>query len=328
LTNCAVRGNFVVGGHGGNASGNQASGPGGVGSGGGIYNVNSLVLSACTLDANSTTYGSGGTGGLGESIPGAASGGGLANPTGNATLYTSTIANNIVNGNGSTGGGGGIFSQGTLVIYNATISGNSGDASGGGVNGNGQIRDTLIAGNTAFASPDVAGAFTTAGYNLIGAIDGSSGFANGVNHDQAGTQASPLNPLLGSLASNGGLTPTMALLTGSPAIDKGNRFGLVTDQRGQLRPYDFAGIGNAAGGDGSDIGAFELNLPILNVARSANQVVLSWPVSDTGYTLQFKTNLTLSIAWSNVLGAPILIGSKHFMTNSGASGNKFYRLAK
>jgi hypothetical protein len=51
-------------------------------------------------------------------------------------------------------------------------------------------------------------------------------------------------------------------------------------------------------------------------------------VSDTGYTLQFQTNLTPSIAWSNVLRAPIIIASKSFMTNSGASGNKFYRSAK
>ena len=37
---------------------------------------------------------------------------------------------------------------------------------------------------------------------------------------------------------------------------------------------------------GSDIGAFELNPPLLNIARSANSVVLSWSINDTGYTLQ------------------------------------------
>jgi hypothetical protein len=39
-------------------------------------------------------------------------------------------------------------------------------------------------------------------------------------------------------------------------IDKGNAFGLSTDQRGVLRPIDFPAIPNA--GDGSDIGAVEL----------------------------------------------------------------------
>ncbi len=50
----------------------------------------------------------------------------------------------------------------------------------------------------------------------------------------------------------------MALMPGSPAIDAGNSFGLSTDQRGDPRPVDFSGIPNAAGGDGADIGAFEV----------------------------------------------------------------------
>jgi hypothetical protein len=50
------------------------------------------------------------------------------------------------------------------------------------------------------------------------------------------------------------------LLEGSPAIDKGNSFEESTDQRGLPRPSDFVGIPNASGGDGSDIGAFELQL--------------------------------------------------------------------
>jgi hypothetical protein len=48
------------------------------------------------------------------------------------------------------------------------------------------------------------------------------------------------------------------LLRGSPAIDQGKRFGESTDQRGMHRPYDFPSIPNASGGDGTDIGAFEL----------------------------------------------------------------------
>src|SRR6266516_743548 len=52
----------------------------------------------------------------------------------------------------------------------------------------------------------------------------------------------------------------------SPAIDKGKRdaipaLALNTDQRGMLRPADFASIPNATGGDGSDIGAFEVQAP-------------------------------------------------------------------
>jgi hypothetical protein len=57
---------------------------------------------------------------------------------------------------------------------------------------------------------------------------------------------------------NGGPTPTHALLSGSPAIDQGNSFGVHTDQRGHHRPYNYTAIPNAPGGDGSDIGAFEM----------------------------------------------------------------------
>ena len=77
--------------------------------------------------------------------------------------------------------------------------------------------------------------------------------------DQSGTGASPLNPLLGPLANNGGSTRTHALLGGSPAIDKGSNSGsgVTTDQRGSTRVVDLATVANASGGDGTDIGAYE-----------------------------------------------------------------------
>ena len=61
------------------------------------------------------------------------------------------------------------------------------------------------------------------------------------------------------LQANGGPTDTIALLPDSPAIDKGKDIGRTgRDQRGSARPFDFATIHNAIGGDGSDIGAFEV----------------------------------------------------------------------
>ncbi|HVM50593.1 MAG TPA: SBBP repeat-containing protein, partial [Candidatus Acidoferrum sp.] len=62
------------------------------------------------------------------------------------------------------------------------------------------------------------------------------------------------------LQDNGGPTWTHALLTGSPAIDQGNRNAIpalasATDQRGQPRISDWPGVDKAS--DGSDIGAFE-----------------------------------------------------------------------
>ena len=105
--------------------------------------------------------------------------------------------------------------------------------------------------------PDLAGAFTArSAYNLVGDGTGETGIVNGSNGNQVGTTASPINPLLGPLGVvTGGPTPTMALLQGSPAIDRiptagGCGAGIFTDQRGLPRP--------TASADLCDVGAFEL----------------------------------------------------------------------
>jgi hypothetical protein len=62
--------------------------------------------------------------------------------------------------------------------------------------------------------------------------------------------------MLGPLAANGGPSPTIALLSGSPARDAGtSAAGLcpTSDQRGQSRPRDGDGDGSA----GCDAGAYE-----------------------------------------------------------------------
>jgi hypothetical protein len=50
----------------------------------------------------------------------------------------------------------------------------------------------------------------------------------------------------------------MALSYGSPAVDQGTADGLTGDQRGRGRPVDLSSIANPPGGDGADIGAYEL----------------------------------------------------------------------
>ena len=121
-----------------------------------------------------------------------------------------------------------------------------------------------MAGNSATTGPDVTGNVNTSGFNLIGKSDGSFGFTAAT--DRTGTVAAPLDPKLdpSGLQNNGGPTTTIALLPGSPAIDKGTSAAftgnLTTDQRGAGFPrvFDDPAIGNASGGDGTDIGAFEL----------------------------------------------------------------------
>ena len=80
-----------------------------------------------------------------------------------------------------------------------------------------------------------------------------------------------VDPQLGPLQDNGGPTPTMALPATSPADQQGRRRAGV-DQRGQTRPVAFPGVANstAAGADGADIGAVELQAPVRSRRRTGS----------------------------------------------------------
>jgi hypothetical protein len=81
------------------------------------------------------------------------------------------------------------------------------------------------------------------GYNIIGY--NADAVISSKPTDQIGTPAAPIDPLLGPLANNGGLTLTHALQAGSPALDHGDPAAPPQDQRG----YGRAGV--------PDVGAFE-----------------------------------------------------------------------
>lgn len=234
-------------------SGNTASGS--IGNGGGI----AVFLQGRTSIINSTISGNTASGGEGT-------GGGLV-LGGLISITNSTISGNTALGSASSSSAGGgiqILAPETTTITNSTISGNAAVTNGGtsiagGIAGSilgnvVNVRNTIIALNTASSSPDVWNDFISQGHNLIGKNDGSTGFTNGSNNDQVGSVASPLDPTLGPLQNNGGSTPTMALLAGSPAIDAGDDSVfpvlLTTDQRG-------AGFPRKSGLH-VDIGAFEL----------------------------------------------------------------------
>ncbi len=98
----------------------------------------------------------------------------------------------------------------------------------------------------------VLGDIFSNGYNLS-SDDGSGKLTE--TTDQINTDPG-LDPL--GLQNNGGATQTIALDLWQRAIDKGKSFGAMTDQRGVTRPYDNPSIPNANGGDGSDVGAYEV----------------------------------------------------------------------
>jgi hypothetical protein len=222
--------------------------------------------------------------------------------------------------------GGAIWSAGTVDVRSCTIASNtvSGFSFGGGIRRSGgtvRVRNSIIAANSAFTESDVSGIpFVSQGYNLIGNATLAQGFTNNANGDQVGTPATPIDPLFGPPDSN-----IMPLLPESPAIDKGNSFGFTTDQRGATRPFDFPAIPNASGGDGSDIGAYELGLR-LEIHRSGRNAVLSWVTNAANFRLEKSPDFPAS-NWSNASGTPIVSGRLFYFTNDASVGNTFYRLA-
>ncbi len=279
LRECQFATNSAQGGEGDLASGGAA----GSGAGGAVYNVGDLSAVDCFFDLNAAS-GGGGT----ASDGGDAAGGAIYN-AGNAALINCTFQLNVANGSnsgfsagdqGGTAKGGAVFNTGSLDVKSCTIWKNSaqggsyqpGDAFGGGVlaaaNSTGPtiVQNTIIADNhcginTAVAGAiargdDVFGGLISEGHNLIGNAAYSSGWKA---TDQLGSRMHPLDPMVQHFAfDNGGPTKTLSLKPGSPAIDQGSSDGVANDQRGLDRTFDRRDVRNPNGGDGTDIGAFEL----------------------------------------------------------------------
>ena len=239
-------------------SGNRAGATGdGNAYGGGIYSQHSPVTVR-----NSTVSGnnSGGDGG------GVYMSDGPPDPS--LTIENSTVANNTA-GSGTGDDGGGIWvccGEGgqSVTLKSSTITGNRVGGSrghGGGVvlfavpASNVNIQSTIIANNTGTTGNDIYSDYGgQLGFSLVKDLANSTD--TGESFTITGPNITGVDPQLGGLASNGGPTQTQLPSASSPVIDKGNSFGLSSDQRGVLRPIDFPAIANA--GDGSDIGAVEL----------------------------------------------------------------------
>lgn len=234
------------------------SGNNGGGGGGGIlsYFDTSTTVTASTISGNSAT-----------------SGGGIWDRSSHVLVISSTISGNLSPVNG----GGFYHRDGSLTIRHSTIAANRADTdadsqgAGGGMfiaSGTATLDHALVAGNIRGASTrsDISGG-VSAQFSLVGDNTGTTLVAAPVgapdiNGNLVGTGASPIDPLLGLLADNGGPTKTHALLVGSPAVDAGNAAAAagvgsvpLNDQRNA--PFTRVFDGDGAGGARIDIGAYE-----------------------------------------------------------------------
>ena len=180
-------------------------------------------------------------------------------------VNNSTVAENSAAGISASGRDAG----GGLTLRNSTIARNG--VAGAQFNiallDEGGFFPLLVYGRTIIADPNGSGENCT--YNGVGSCETQPiQVADSAGHNifddlslgpPVSTDLPDEDPDLKPLEKNGGPTQTMALRPNSPAIDAAaNPDGFATDQRGEPRTFDFPGIPNAADGNGTDIGAFEL----------------------------------------------------------------------
>jgi hypothetical protein len=240
--------------------------------GGGIYNEGTLLLTNCVIesclcddDYNGAGICSSGSLSMHScTVSNCLGGWGGGVCCGDLAMTNSAIVANA----GAFGGGLFIVGGTNVILVNCTVSENARgygicpwlgvatiymnsctvafNTTGGVAGGTVYSQNSILADNNIGSGGDFDGVLTSQGYNLIQNTNGCT-----IEGDETGNLYG-VDPVLGPLGDYGGPTPTIPLLTGSPAIDAGGTSGCPpTDQRGRTRPY----------GPACDIGAFESSPP-------------------------------------------------------------------
>ncbi|MEM8679586.1 MAG: choice-of-anchor Q domain-containing protein [Planctomycetota bacterium] len=213
--------------------------------GGGIFGGGNISIFSSTVSGNAA-------------IENPSRGGGIYGRDGLLHIDQSTIS-----GNSASRLGGGFVQLGDLQVSRSTIVRNTSGEGGGGLMRHGsftsRIEGSIIAENMAPTAPDAMGVTgsrvsdSIVGNNLgFQSLESTAPGERDTQGNQVGSPMTPLSPLLGPLAENGGPTQTHATQPGSPAIDAGDEdFQLLPlfDQRGSAYPR--------VAGRWIDVGAFE-----------------------------------------------------------------------
>ncbi|MEJ2651907.1 MAG: choice-of-anchor Q domain-containing protein [Gammaproteobacteria bacterium] len=267
-------------------SGNTSSTAGGIGAVGGVLNLTNSTVSGNTA---TTGLGGGGilafynstVSLINSTVSGNYTnsyGGGILisdnNPnSGPLASSTVSLSNSTVSGNSAGYLGGGIVTvDSNMSLTNSTVSGNSASTGGGVVNygmknsGSVSLINSTVSGNSAGKVGGVGTIGKYAGLSLTNSIVANSAgggmdcyLTNGgtvtadtyniIQTDGCSTSAQQVDPMLGSLADNGGPTLTQLPQTGSPAINGGDQAActsnkISTDQRGYSRSDGQCDIGS------------------------------------------------------------------------------------
>jgi len=181
----------------------------------------------------------------------------LATALTNASGGTMKLTNCTLSGNSASQFGGGVFNAGTMEINFCTLANNSASTMGGGIfnssTGTLKIKNSIVANSPAGGNcaNESGGTFIALGKNFD-----TDGTGAALDSDFMQVSAAQLN--LSGLGGNGGVTNTIALGTGSVAINAApdcvEADGIIPvnqDQRGQFRCL-------------CDVGAFEVAPPVAN----------------------------------------------------------------
>jgi RHS repeat-associated protein len=255
--NTAQGGNTATAGvNSGNLNGLNGN-PGANGYGGAVYNVGTNPIINCTFSRNLAKGGSGGNGGPSDNLTGGNGGTGGTGIGGN--LYNVGVlgATNLTIAAGACVGGAGGLGDTTSPTHGSN--GSAGSALGGNIanntGGTFYLKNSLLGSPSNAANAYVVSAVTDQGNNL--SSDTTPSLTQSSSHN-----SSSIN--LSTLANNGGPTLTIALLSGSPAINAGDDSAAPPlDQRGYIR------IGT------SDIGAYEFGGTLPPVMVSADFSIAS-----------------------------------------------------
>ena len=284
--------------------------------GGAIFNHGgTLSITNSTLTANTAT------GGGGEFAYGGASGfgGAIFNLNGAVTLEfctvdANTVATGLSPGIANSAAGGAVYSVGynliggqaaALTIWNSILA----DSVGGSDLVSDQPSNVASA---AGGGANVATASVTyAGANIV--MSSSIG-------SSALTGPAPLtaSPQLSPLALNApGLTQTMAISTGSPALDAGVCDpNVTTDQRGVSRPQ----------GSACDIGAYELKQQT-PVITWANPSPIAYGTALSGAQLNATANVAGTFTYSPAAGTVPGVGSQTLGVSFAPTDSTDYKTA-